>query len=39
MSAALAGIFGYSNKEEFMKFLSYNPESTEAQVFDNEFSL
>ena len=39
MSAALAGIFGYSNKEEFMKFLSYNPESTEAQIFDNEFSL
>ena len=39
MSAALAGILGYSNKEEFMKFLSYDPESTEAQVFDNEFSL
>ena len=39
MAAALAGIFGYSNKEEFMKFLSYNPESTEAQIFDNEFSI
>ena len=39
MSAALAGILGYSNKEEFMKFLSYDPESTEAQIFDNEFSL
>jgi hypothetical protein len=39
MSAALAGVFGYSNKEEFMKFLSYDPESTEAQIFDNEFSL
>ena len=39
MTAALAGIFGYSNKEEFMKFLSYNPESTEAQIFDNEFSF
>ena len=39
MSAALAGVFGYANKEEFMKFLSYDPESTEAQIFDNEFSL
>tara|TARA_R100000458_G_C8260615_1_gene236161 strand:+ start:60 stop:1691 length:1632 start_codon:yes stop_codon:yes gene_type:complete len=39
MTAALAGIFGYSNKEEFIKFLSYNPESTEAQIFDNEFSI
>jgi len=39
MSAALAGVFGYSNKEEFMKFLSYDPESTESQIFDNEFSL
>ena len=39
MTAALAGVFGYSNKEEFMKFLSYDPESTEAQIFDNEFSL
>ena len=39
ITAALAGVFGYSNKEEFMKFLSYDPESTEAQVFDNELSL
>ena len=39
MTAALAAAFGYKNKEEFMKFLSYDPESTEAQIFDNDFSL
>jgi len=39
MTAALAGILGYKNKEEFMKFLSYDPESMEAQVFDSEFSF
>jgi hypothetical protein len=39
MSGIIAGAFGFKNKEEFMKFLSYNPESTEAQIFDNEFSL
>ena len=39
MAGILAGAFGFKNREELMKFISYNPESTEAQVFDNEFSL
>ena len=39
MAGILAGAFGLKNREELMKFISYNPESTEAQVFDNEFSL
>ena len=39
MAGILAGAFGFKNREELMKFISYDPESTEAQVFDNEFSL
>ena len=39
MAGIIAGAFGYKNKEEFMKFLSYDPESVEAQIFDNDFSL
>jgi len=39
LGALVAGVFGFKNREAFMEFLSYNPESTEAQVFDNEFSL
>ena len=39
LGALVAGAFGFKNREELMKFLSYDPESTEAQVFDNEFSL
>ena len=39
MAGILAGAFGFKNREELMKFLSYDPDSTEAQVFDNEFSL
>jgi hypothetical protein len=39
LGALVAGVFGFKNREAFMEFLSYNPESTEAQIFDNEFSL
>jgi hypothetical protein len=39
MAGILAGAFGFKNREELMKFISYDPESTEAQVFDSEFSL
>ena len=39
LGALVAGVFGFKNRESFMEFLSYNPESTEAQIFDNEFSL
>ena len=39
VAGILAGAFGFKNREELMKFISYDPESTEAQVFDNEFSL
>ena len=39
LGALVAGAFGFKNREELMKFLSYDPDSTEAQVFDNEFSL
>ena len=39
LGALVAGAFGFKNREELMKFLSYDPESTESQVFDREFSL
>ena len=39
VAGILAGAFGFKNREELMKFISYDPESTEAQVFDSEFSL
>ena len=39
LGALVAGVFGFKNREAFMEFLSYNPESTEAQIFDNEFSI
>ena len=39
LGVLIAGALGFKNKEAFIDFVSHDPESVEAQVFDNEFSL
>tara|TARA_R100001594_G_scaffold65332_2_gene99545 strand:- start:283 stop:1893 length:1611 start_codon:yes stop_codon:yes gene_type:complete len=39
MAGALALGLGFKNTKEFYKFLDYDPESVEAQVFDNEIQF
>ena len=36
VKSVVAGLMGLSGVKEFEKFMNYNPESMEAQVFDNE---
>ena len=36
LKGMVAGALGMSSAKEFDEFLNYNPESMEAQVFDNE---
>ena len=36
---AVAVALGFKNKEQLEKLISHDPESTEAQIFDNEFSI
>ena len=39
LGVLIAGALGFKNKEAFIDFVSHDPESVEAQVFDSEFSL
>ena len=36
VKSVVAGLMGFGGSKEFDEFMNYNPESMEAQVFDNE---
>ena len=36
IKSVVAGLMGFGGSKEFDEFMNYNPESMEAQVFDNE---